>query len=234
MKRKTFAILATLALASAGGLGAQVVPRQFQIGPRGGSISFDDASCIQSSGALGVDAAYFLNRTFGIGFVLDLARPVTEGSCFPAEFSFGDTVFVYRVQQPLTVLNAQIQGVASFTMGRLSPFVAFGVGSYQMYLDPQVDGAPSSFSDLAYSFGGGVTVRTSETSGIRFEIRDNVFTNFDREKLNPIDPRFRANRTDPFYTQPRFPRLVTVPTDPKETLHNWTFMVAFSFVPAAM
>jgi hypothetical protein len=207
----------------AGAAHAQIVPRQFQIGPRAGTISYDDASGIKRSGLLGVDAAYFVTRNIGIGALLELSRPETNGDFFPAELSFGDTTFVYKVSQPLTILNAQVTGVIALPMGRLAPFVNGGVGVYRMYLDPQVAGGPESFSDMSLSIGGGINIRVGQASGLRFEIRDQVFTNFDRDRLNPVGPRFQPRR---------YPELIPPPVAAKSTIHNIALVAAFSFVPA--
>jgi hypothetical protein len=224
MTRRTILTLATLAVGATGGLGAQIVPHQFQIGPRAGSISYDNASGIKHAGLLGVDAAYFINRNIGIGFLLDLSRPSTDGRFFPAELSFGDTTLVFQVTQPLTIVNAQIQGMVAFPRGRLAPFVAAGVGTYRIYMDPQAAVGPKSVSAMSYSLAGGINYRVAESSGLRLEIRDQIFSNFDRDQLNPVNPRFGPRR---------YPDLVTPPVAAKSTISNLALLLAFSFVPAA-
>lgn len=224
MTRKTIAGLAVLALGVTGGLGAQVVPHQFQIGPRAGTISYDAASGIKSGTLMGVDAAYFITRNLGIGFVLDLSRPETDGSFFPAELTFGDTTFVYEVTQPLTIINVQLQGVLAFPMGRLAPFLTGGVGTYRIFMDPQAAKGNRSFTATSFSVGGGVNLRVAASSGFRLEVRDQIFSSFDRDRLNPVDPRFRPQR---------FQELVSTPPAEKSTVHNIAFALAFSFVPAA-
>jgi hypothetical protein len=224
MTRKTIVALTMLAVGATGGLSAQIVPHQFQIGPRAGTIGFDNSSGIKRGGLLGVDATYYLTRGLGIGLVLDLSRPETDGSFFPAELSFGDTTFAYEVSQPLTIVNAQLQATFAFNAGRLAPFVAAGVGSYRIFLDPQVANGPRSFSNLSYSLGGGVNLRVGESSGIRLEVRDHVYSKFDRDRLNPVNARFAPLR---------FPELIPQPVAAKSTIHNIALLLAFSFVPAA-
>lgn len=224
MTRKTIVALTILAVGATRGLDAQIVARQFQIGPRAGTIGYDDASGIERGGLLGVDATYFLTPNFGIGFLLDLSRPETDGSFFPAELTIQDTTFVYQVTQPLTIINGQVEGVFALNAGRLSPFVTAGIGSYRIYLDPQVAGGPRSFTNVSYSIGGGVNLRVGESSGFRVEVRDQVFSKFDRDRLNPVNPRFSPSR---------YPDLVSPPVAAKSTIHNIALLLAFSFVPAA-
>lgn len=202
---------------------AQFQARRYQVGARLGTVSFDKTSGIKDGPMLGVDGTYFFTSNIGVGFMLDVTRPETDGRFFPAEFTFLDTTFVYEVTQPLTVLQVGGQGVLRLPVGdRIAPYVLGGFGWYRFYLDPQVSYGPRAFTNTMTQVGAGLTIRMGENSGIRFEFRNIRMQDYDRERLNPVGPRFRPVR---------FPELVVAPEAPKNTASNSLLSIAFSFTP---
>ena len=193
---------------------------QFSVGPRLGYINYDTETGLESAGILGLDATYRINRNIGIGFTVDVGRPTTDSSFFPAEMSFGDTTFVFAVSQPVTVVNYHLMLEAT-TGGTFAPFLLGSVGGYRMTLDPQV-GGNEDVNELGFSFGGGISFQTSGGTAIRLEARDFVFTNFDREVLYPVEQRFRPTR---------FPQVLPTPAPFDGTAHNIIVSLAFSFTP---
>jgi hypothetical protein len=234
MTRKTLAACTALTLGLAGALSAQAGARQFHVGPRAGNIQYEEVSGLKSSGILGFEANYFLTRNLAIGMLIDASRPQTDGKFFPAELSFRDTTMIFEVSMPVTVVNAQVQGVLQYELGRIAPFVTGGVGVYKLYLDPQVATLPTTITNLSLSLAGGLNLRTGSSSAVRLEIRDHIYTDFDREQLNPVDPRYRLNEGRLSTAPPaRFPERIPPPPASKSTLHNLTLLVGFSFMPAA-
>lgn len=227
MRRSIVGLAGALALAVATTtVEAQVVPRRFQVGPRLGWVNFAEESGIKGSGLVGMDAVYFLNRTFGVGFSLDFARPQTDGQYFPAEFSFGDTTFIYQATYPITVFQYQVVGLAQFGSGRISPFVTGGFGQYRLYLDPQASTGQRQVANGLFTVGAGLNVRLGEASGLRLEVRDFIYTGYDLNEVDQVNSR---------YAPRRFPDVAPVPDDTcyRETcsLNNLQFAFAFTFVP---
>ena len=213
------ALLLTVVAAPAA---AQFAPHRYQIGARLGTMRYDKSSGIDNGPLLGVDGTYFLNANIGIGFMLDVAKPQTKGEFFPAELTFGDTTFLYLVSQPLTVVQVGAQVVGRIPMGNIAPYVALGAGWYRFFLDPQVSNGPKSFTHPMLNFAAGLNIRLGESSGLRFEVRDFVHTDFDRSRLNPVGVRFQPTR---------FPDTIIPPEAPKTRTNNIQLALAFSFIP---
>lgn len=200
----------------------QFEPHRYLIGARLGETSYDKSSGIDKGPMLGVDGTYFFNRSIGLGFMLDVTRPETKGEFFPAELTFGDTTFLYEVRQPLTIVQVGAQLVLQAPMGSFAPYVSAGAGWYRFFLDPAVSNGNKTFTHPMYSLGGGLNIRLSESSGLRFEVHDFVHTDFDRSRLNPVGPRFQPTR---------FPDAIVPPEAAKSRTHNIQLALAFSFVP---
>lgn len=205
---------------------AQVVPHRFQVGPRLALMQFDGVSGIENSALIGIDAAYFFTRNLAIGATVDFARPQTDKRYFPAELSFGDTTFVFQVEMPVTIWQYQVTAVGTLPMGSFSPFVTAGFGQYRLFLDPQAARNPTTVTHGLFSVGGGFTVRLGESSGLRLEIRDFIYRNYDLNELNLVETRFQPRR---------FPDVAPVPDrtcyDAKCNLNNIQFALGFTFVP---
>ncbi len=199
---------------------AQRAPLQFSVGPRFGLITYDDDTGIDDAAMLGLDAIFHLNENVGFGITLDVARPSTDGSFFPSEMSFGDTTFVFGVAQPITVVQFAAM-VELTTGGRFAPFINGSLGGYRITTDPQV-GGNRNFTELGLGFGGGVEFITSGATSIRLEVRDMIFTNFDRSILNPVRNTFQPTR---------FPDVLPAKTPFDGTAHNIHLALAFSFTP---
>ena len=108
------------------------------------------------------------------------------------------------------------------TYGRFSPFFLGGAGVYVMYLDPDANRGSTRIARPSLSAGAGVDVRLSRIAGIRLDVRDQVFLNYDREKLRPTDPRFRNSRVLEGYP---------LPPTPKSTINNFMVSLGFTFTP---
>ena len=220
MLRKLVLGVAVMAL-SASTVAAQTSAGMFAVGPRLGYVRYADETGIQEGALLGLDGLYYISNNLGIGFMLDVARPQTDSSFFPAEMSFGDTTFSFGVKQPLTIVQFGIQAEIT-TGGKFAPFLRGSVGGYRVTLDPQVARGSSNFVELGFSFGGGINFATSPGTAVRIEVRDYVFTDFDRSLLNPVDPAFAPTR---------FPDVLPAKDPFFGTAHNIQIALAFSFTP---
>ncbi|HEX9727604.1 MAG TPA: outer membrane beta-barrel protein [Gemmatimonadales bacterium] len=193
----------------------------FRVGPRLGYVKYAEKTGIEAGAMVGLDGLYYISSNLGIGFTLDVSRPQTDSSFFPAEMSFGDTTFIFGVSQPLTIAQFGLQ--AEFSAGgSIAPFIMGGVNGYRVSLDPQVAAGPANFVELGFSVGGGVAFRTSAGTQIRLEARDFVFTDFDRSRLNVVRAAFQPTR---------FPDVLPVPDPFSGSAHNIHVALSFSFTP---
>ena len=218
----SLALVASLVCTSAAG--AQAVAGQFTVSPRGGALLFDRATGLENAGHIGVDATYSLSRFLGVGLNLSFARPQTRGSDFVGALFIGDTTFLVKVTQPVTLVNAGLSATLQTTAGRFNPYLTGGAGMYTLYLDPEVEQNASRFQRLSILVGGGVDFRVAERVGILLDVRDLIFTNFDRDRLNPLTAAGRNTRF-----------LEDFPTPPakKPTAHNAMISIGFSFIPGS-
>lgn len=195
--------------------------RQFMVGPRLGYTQYASETAIEAAPMLGVDAMYSLSRNLSFGVRMDFARPVTDGTYFPAEMTFGDTTMLFAVSQPITVLNYGVQ--AEFTTGgSFAPFVNGGVGGYRLSLDPQVAAGTTEVTETMFTVGGGISIQTSPGTSIRLMVQDIIYNNFNRANLNPVDARFAPMI---------FPDAIPPQAPFEGVAHNLHFALAFSFTP---
>ena len=214
----------TLAVAAAALVAAPVTAQeagQFKVGPRLGYIKYAEKSGLQPGGMLGLDAFYRVNNHVGLGFMLGVSRPQTDGQYFPAELTFYDSTFVYQVVQPVTI--ATYQAAIEFSGGgQFSPFISGAVGGYRVNLDPQVATGNRNFNHLGFTFGGGFQIAAGESARLRLEAYDMVFTHFNRQDLN----------TTRSLNQPtRFPDLVPPQPPFSGATHNLMASIGFYFTP---
>lgn len=212
-----------LLLASAGGVAAQVEQGRLQVTPYAGFLRADNSSALKDAAMVGIEAVYYFMPTVGVGLTGNFSRAESDGSYFPAmRWDVGpDTSFLLHVGQDLTIVTYGLIAKANFRAGRLAPYAAGGVIGWTLFLDPQSNDSPQDVGGVGFELGGGVHFTLSERAGIRLDLRDLVFTDFNRDDLNPVDPRFQ---TDVF--------LVPDPPAAKSTIHNIRATIGFTYVPA--
>ena len=218
-----------LVLASvAGPVGAQgPTTGQFTIAPGGGVMTFERASSIESGGSASLDAQYAFLPMLSIGTHVLVARAQTRGEDFLTRLTFGsvengDTTYIFSVSQPVNIVNAALSLTAQMPVARLRPYLTGGVGVYSVHLDPQVMAGESRFARMSGMLGGGIDFRLTESSGLRLDVRDVIFTNFDRDRLRPSDSRFLpVTRAED----------LPAPPEAKDVLHNVAFTIGFSYTP---
>lgn len=231
--RLPFRVAAAAVLVFASTAGAQVTAttNRWTVTPRAGFINFHKASGIGNAPAVGFDAIYHFGRiaglAAGLGTSATFSRPQTEGNDFIGNLYLGDTVFLYRAEQPLTVTDLNLIGTVSFMEGGMfSPYLLAGVGGYILYLDPQVSGragGTNKIQRMSINLGGGVNVRLGNRASVMLDVRDIFFRNFNRQDLNPLAPAARNTR---FLED--FPSNVK----PKTHVGNILMQIGFTFVPA--
>lgn len=229
---------------------AQRAAGQFQITPRLGYVAWDNASGIQdpvlNSGdcdypqfgqecargtnnlMAGISALYGLTNNLSLGVGFDVARPVTNGTFFSAaEIEIAGLQELTLINQRLTVIQYTAEGQFAFAVGRIAPFVVGSVGGYTVYKEAsKSDFAGTTgferFGDLMFSVGLGLDFLLAAGSGFRIEVRDLVYTGWDRAQLNPVRPEFQTEL---------FPDLLPAAPGESDTLHNFMLAIGFVFVP---
>ena len=238
MMRRTLLLLSALALAAAPSAaqdadtlaiddGPVTTGRSpFQITPSIGVLLQDESSALQrTTGVLGIDFMYRITEMFGVGFTGSVARPKTDGEFFPlVRIPAGDTSLYYRVSQNVVQYTFGLQGQAKMQLGRYAPYATAGFGRYLFSLDPQAYDGVRRFGGPMFSLGAGVHVPLGRRAGMSVDVRDLVFTSFERDEFDATDPLLRDPRFDP------------VPGGkpaPNTTIHNFRLTVGVSFIPAA-
>jgi hypothetical protein len=107
--------------------------------------------------------------------------------------------------------------------------VTGGVGAVTVNTDPQQQGSNRSFTEGQFQLGGGLGWRLGTTTALRVELRDFVFTGWDRDRLNVVS-------TDPNACGGPCPNTTFLaangnPPEKKSTVHNLRLAIGFSYVP---
>lgn len=208
------------------------VARQFEVTPRVGWMIFDNASALDDAPMLGIDATYFFGASgLGLGFYADIARPDTKGDYFtPIRLDFGPESELRFVGVRTTLVHTGLQAMYRFPVqGRVSPVVAAGLGLHRVYADPQQQQSFDAFTEFSFNFGGGLDLRVSERAGFRLEVRDFVYPNWEREKLNVLDPSVQDDRFPEQHGTPPSPECSTQSC----SMHNIRLSLLFVFMPSA-
>lgn len=194
--------------------------------PRGGWVQYSEATSIKPAAFLGFEALYRLTPWLRVGPAVTISQPSTNGDDFPAALTYGDTTFLFTAQQPLTVFDVGAMLHATLpTLGRLQPYAAGGMGYYTLYMDPQVTGADKRYGRTSFQVGGGADVRLTGRTGIRLDVRDLMFSSFDREALDPIRAQYSAYQ--------RFGQVLpTRVASEKGLKHNLVMSIGFTFTPS--
>ncbi|MBI4540645.1 MAG: porin family protein [Gemmatimonadetes bacterium] len=201
---------------------AQTPEATFVVTPMGGYGLIDEASALDPMAAGGIDAIYRHSSGIVFGIGANAARAKTQKDFFPrARLVYGQRTELYDVQQPVFVYAYRAQA-GYHVSGRLAPYVLGGVGGYAVYTDPEQSRGGKFRHALHFAFGGGIDLALEERTGLRLDIRDLVYTDWDREMLNPVAPEFR----DDF-----FPEFQPAPPEPKDMIHNIVISIGFNFVP---
>ena len=250
MNRKTsLSLLAGLAVTfSAVTLGqSQVVERgSFDVVIAGGAMLHPNASAIvDRSPVLTLQSQLFVTDNIGIGFILDYTRTETDDDIFAlAQFAFftADSTTLVALTQAISVFQWEAIGTFGVSMGeKLYPYLLAGVGGYTIYVDPQQNNAASRESNLMFSIGGVLKYKLGSSSSLELAVRDAVWTDFDRNTLNPLPDRTcRQSGVNQFSgtvcPNERFPNLDPELSDPNwsepsSTVHNIIISAAFAFFP---
>lgn len=221
--------MALLALPS--GARAQSEQRTWSVGVSTGAQAFAESSALTTSPMLAIEALYQITPRISVGPAIQFIRAETDGSFFVAALDFGaDSTRVFEVGQTLTSL--QYGGNIHFDLmpgNQLNPYVIGGVGGYTLYLDAQANDNFQRISHLMFQGGGGVRYAVTESAGVQLDVRDVIYTDFDRDLLNPVEERVRNCRSDGSCCFPDAERATT--PDKQDMIHNIRFSIGLTYVP---
>jgi hypothetical protein len=243
---RTAVCVAALSLTAAGTSASaqQAEVRRFSVTPTVGAIRWDEASGFATKGAssngvydetgltktftpsVGVAANYMIVRQAGIGLFFEAARPETRGDYFPALLltygtGNGAPVELRTISQRMTTVMYGVQGQLGLPLGPLTPYAAGGFGAVSVFGDPQQNNRNAQFSKRMATAGGGLAFHVG-SGAITLDARDHIFMDWDRNKLNPVDPQYQNNV---------FPTANGNPPKEKSTVHNFRIALGFSYTP---
>jgi hypothetical protein len=94
-------------------VGGGVGGRSFTLMPHVGVLRFSTYSGLESGPAIGLDARYDVLSRLSLGTSVTVSRANTRGSDFITALRYGDpskgdTTFIFRLQQPVTMLDASL------------------------------------------------------------------------------------------------------------------------------
>lgn len=185
--------------------GASVKPKRrtdFIIG--GGTVKLDPANATPRSvwiGSVGV-RRQLSPQWLNLGGVIELGSAKVNGEFFPYEKRVtADTTLFVAVNGRATLVAGRLTADAMFPLGDNEKFAAgvgVNLGMYAMMPSPAGGAGAGTF--VAPTYGASVIGQADVTRrlGIQGTIGFAQFTNFDRAKLRPSDPR----RQDPVFVTP--------------------------------
>jgi hypothetical protein len=220
-------------LLGASSLGAQTQPKMFDLGVQFGQQTFDKSTALKATPFVGLDATYELpwnplklaikGSTLGVGLLVDVSRPVTDGSQFPVvAFDFGDTTFLYEVAQRITLVQAGLQAVAGIPVARGRVYGFAGSGIYAMFMDPRAERHNHKVSNPMATFGGGVNYPLTSTIGLSAQARAVTYTNFNRSELDA---------TIGYIQDRRIRDALPAPHPASKTPTNMQYSLVFKYIP---
>jgi len=229
MKTSVAVLLAVTGL-GATGLQAQDADR-FRIIPVVGAIRFDKTSALSATEGTklwasgGLSADYAVTPSIRAGLYLEYQRPTASADYYPyALFRTGSSYTLNGVSQVVSVLSYGLQ--ASYNLpSRLGPFVRGGIGRHAVYADVQAQNSTQHVNGTQFLLGAGVNYAVTDAVGVRLELADFMWSNWDRDDLNPVAPAYQ-NTTFPEEN----PSGITL--DKPSLIHNLRLAVGFSFTPS--
>lgn len=214
---------------------AQAETGSWSVDVIGGAQLFAESSALETGPVVGLEALYQVTSRLAIGPAVDFVRSNTDGSFFVAALDFGaDSTRVFEVGQRINAL--QYGGQVRFDLipqSKFNPYVVGGAGAYTLYLETQSNDGFQRVTHLMFQGGGGFRYAVSEAAGIQFEVRDMIYTDFDRQDLNPIRPEhYNCPVNYASINECRFPEAARSDLpDPQDTLHNIRFSLGLTYIP---
>lgn len=233
-RMRIIALTGVLAAVAAGAAqGQSVSAGPVTIAPLVGLIKWDEGAALDDAAVGGLSATYRVSGGLSLGAFIEGVRPSTIGTYFPAALlrtgGVSGTTQLFFVSQRVTVMNYGGRASYGFNLGKADAYVGVGLGQYTVFPDVQQANGVATFSGTSWELGAGLGISIGEATGLRFDIRNVRFTDFERSRLNAVGAdtqnRLYPDRQD----YPNVPRAEC--NDEACNMSNWRFGVAFVFYP---
>jgi hypothetical protein len=231
MNRTVAALLAAIGC-GASALAAQEGGSRFTVTPTIGLMKFHNTSALSNlegsqlwmSG--GLTAAYRVSSGLRVGLYMEFQQPQTSSEYYPyALFRTGNTYELYGATQIVSALSYGLDASYTIGAGKLGPYLRGGIGRHAVYGDVQAMNSTDHVGGTQFLLGGGINYAVSNSIGIRLDLTDFMWNDWDRDVLNPVSPAYQ-NTTFPEDN----PAGIT--EDKPGMIHNLRLALGFSFTPS--
>lgn len=234
MRSSTRTLMATLVALGAAMPAQAQDPGQYSVTVLGGVAMYPDGTALQSAPTAGLEAHYLASSMLGIGFYVMGARPTTDERFFPlTRMEFKDTVYHYLTSQQVLNVDYGISASLRGSVGRFELMGLGGVGRYWFSLDDERISGPAipsqeqdldTFGGMEYMVGGAVGMNFGESGTIRLQVRDMIYTDFDRNRFDLSEPLLAARNMP-------HPHQELLDSENKSTTHNLRAQIGLTFYP---
>ena len=209
---------------------------RFKVVPSFGIMRFDRTSALSSIETglstqlwptAGLQALYGVRSGVRAGLYLDVTRPETSSDYYAyALLKTGNNYQLFGVSQRVVVLSYGVTATVDVPFARkIGPYLRGGIGRHSVFADVQRTNSTESITGTEFSLGGGLSYAVSEAIGLRLELSDFMWSNWDREDLDPVAPAVR-NTTFPEDNP------VGLLWGSRSLIHNLRLTLGFSFTPS--
>lgn len=225
--------LATAALVLLPALVGAQQAGQYAVSVLAGQTTYEDVAAIQSAPMAGIEAQYQPTSMLGVGFYVMGSRPTTDERYFPmSRLEFKDSVYHYLVNQQVVNIDFGVSASLRAGFGAFEVMGLGGAGRYVFALDEERSRSPQSipnqdddtFSGMEYMVGGSVGYNFGESGVIRLQVRDMIYTDYDRNRFDVSEPLLSARNVP-------HPNPDLLAAESKDTVHSIRLNLGFTFFP---
>lgn len=231
MNRNVAALLAALGC-GATALAAQDAGSRFRVTPTIGVIKFDKTSALSDLdgsklwASAGLSASYLVGGGFRAGVYLEFQQPQTSADYYPyALFRTSGAYQLFGATQVVSALSFGLDASYTIGAGKLGPYIRGGIGRHAVYGDVQVENKTDHVSGTQFLAGAGINYAVSQMIGLRLEVVDFMWSDWDRDALNPVTPAYQ-NTTFPEDNP------AGINESKPGLIHNLRLALGFSFTPS--
>lgn len=232
MCRNVAALLAALGCAATALAAQDDAGSRFRVTPTIGVMKFDKTSALSDLdgsklwASAGLTASYLVGGGFRAGLYFEFQQPQTSAEYYPyALFRTSGAYQLFGATQVVSALSFGLDASYTIGAGKLGPYIRGGIGRHAVYADVQVENATNHVGGTQFLAGAGINYAVSQMIGLRIELVDFMWSDWDRDALNPVAPAYR-NTTFPEDNP-------TGITESKPGLiHNLRLALGFSFTPS--
>jgi len=231
MNRNVAALLAALGC-GATALAAQDAGSRFRVTPTIGVMKFDKTSALSDLdgsklwASAGLSASYLVGGGLRAGVYLEFQQPQTSPDYYPyALFRTSGAYQLFGATQVVSALSFGLDASYTIGAGKLGPYIRGGIGRHAVYGDVQVQNATDHVAGTQFLAGAGINYAVSQMIGLRVEVLDFMWSDWDRDALNPVTPAYQ-NTTFPEDNP------AGINESKPGLIHNLRLALGFSFTPS--